>query len=360
MNPARTNDIEREALLFRAIIDSSDDAIISKSLDGIITSWNKSAERLFGYMAAEVIGKPITILIPPDRLNEEPEILARLRRGERVDHFQTIRRRKDGSLLHISLTISPVKDRDGNIVGASKIARDITENKRVEAELRRANHDLEQFALSASHDLQEPLRSLKIYSELLTRNHAAKLDGEALDFLSFIRNGAIRMEKLVSDLLAYTQVPKFQEPTELADANEAVTEAIQALANSVQEAGACISADALPSVRMHPAHLQQLFQNLIGNAIKYRRPQQRPSVRITAHRQDREWIFAVSDNGIGIASEYKEQVFDLFKRLHSDQEYSGTGIGLAICKRIVELYHGRIWVESEPGQGCTFRFTVPT
>src|SRR5579862_2332254 len=153
---------ERAALLLGAIVDSSDDAIISKNLDGIITSWNKSAERLFGYTAAETIGQSITMLIPPDRLQEEPEIISRLKRGERVDHFETVRRRKDGTLIDLSLTISPVKDRHGNIIGASKIARDITERKQAEAEqkrieddLRRANHDLEQFAFSASHDLQE-------------------------------------------------------------------------------------------------------------------------------------------------------------------------------------------------------------
>jgi PAS domain S-box-containing protein len=353
------NDLEREAMLLRAIVDSSDDAIISKDLSGIITSWNKSAERLFGYTAAEVIGQPITILIPPDRLDEEPEILARLKRGERVDHFETIRRRKDGSLLDISLTISPVKDREGNIVGASKIARDITENKRVTDELRRANRDLEQFAFSASHDLKEPLRALNIYSELLTNNHASKLDGEALEFLSYLRAGAMRMEKLVSDLLAYTQVTKFQKPSELADANEAVAAALQSLGNSIGESDACISTDVLPSVHMHPVHLQQLFQNLIGNAIKYRNREQRPVVRITADRQIGQWAFAITDNGIGIPSEDKEHIFGLFKRLHSDAEYSGTGIGLAICKRIVEQYNGRIWVESEPGQGSVFRFTLP-
>jgi PAS domain S-box-containing protein len=356
---AGIGEIEREALLFRAIIDSSDDAIISKDLTGVITSWNRSAERLFGYTAAEAVGQPITILIPPDRLDEEPQILARLKRGERVDHFETIRRRKDGNLLEISLTISPVKDREGNVVGASKIARDITESKRVEAELRRANYALEQFAFSASHDLQEPLRAVKIYSELLLKDHASKLDEEALGFLGYLRDGAMRMERLVCDLLAYTQVPEFQKSSELADAKELLATALQSLENSLAESDARISTDVLPSVRMHPAHLQQLFQNLIGNAIKYRRRGKQPAVRITADRQVGQWVFAVSDNGIGIASEYKENIFGLFKRLHSDAEYSGTGLGLAICKRIVEQYNGRIWVESEPGQGSVFRFTVP-
>jgi PAS domain S-box-containing protein len=186
---------ERASLLLSAIVESSDDAIISKDLNGVITSWNRGAEHMFGYTAAEAVGQPVTILIPLDRLYEEPEILARLRRGERVDHFETMRRRKDGTLLDISLTISPVRDTRGTIVGASKIARDISgrkhaekEQKRVQDELRRANQDLEQFAYSATHDLQEPLRTVKIYAELLAKRYGEALDEEAIEFVRHLRN----------------------------------------------------------------------------------------------------------------------------------------------------------------------------
>jgi PAS domain S-box-containing protein len=350
---------ERAAMLLSAIVDSSDDAIVSKNLDGIITSWNKSAERLFGYTADEAIGQPVTIIIPPDRLTEEPEILTRLRRGERVDHFETVRRSKDGTLLDVSLTISPVRDAQGAIIGASKIARDISDRKRIEDDLRRANQELEQFAFSASHDLQEPVRSVKIYSELLAKHFEGRLDTEALEFLGYLRLGATRMETLVRDLLTYMQVTKFESPAEITDANESLKIALANLAGTVLETGAQITADSLPSVRVHGAHLQQLFQNLIGNAIKYRSPQRPPVVHVTAQGYNGHWIFAVTDNGIGIDSEYKERIFGLFKRLHTTDEYSGTGIGLAICQRIVERYRGRIWVESEPGRGSTFRFTLP-
>jgi PAS domain S-box-containing protein len=480
------NAAERAGLLLGEIVNSSDDAIISKDLNGVITSWNISAERLFGYTAEEAIGKSVTILIPSDRLDEEPKILSRLKRGERVDHFETIRQRKDGALLDISLTISPVKNKEGNIIGVSKIARDITERKRAEAallasearfrqladsmpqivwcarpdgyidyynerwyeftgfsrdafgdkswepilhpddlqncretwygsirsgnpyhiecrfwdrreqswrwfmgralpardaggnivkwfgsctdidvqkrvedELRRANQDLEQFAFSASHDLQEPLRSIKIHSELLEKTCGEGLDGQALNFLKYVRDGATRMEMLVRDLLAYTQVTKFEKPQELADAEEALNATLANLAGAVSETGARITADPLPSLRVHGAHLQQLFQNLIGNALKYRSPNEPPVVHVTAKRQSDYWVFSVSDNGMGIDSEYKEKIFGLFKRLHTSDEYSGTGIGLAICHRIVDRYHGRIWVESEPGRGSTFRFTLP-
>jgi PAS domain S-box-containing protein len=654
---------ERVALLLSAIVDSSDDAIISKDLNGIITSWNKSAERLFGYTAAEALGQSVALLlIPSDRQDEESEILARLRRGERVDHFETVRKRKNGSLFDISLTISPVKDRQGRIIGASKIARDISdrkrsqkaihglndqltadlaalmrmqqlstrllqlddfpqllneimvaaieitgadmgtvqlledgelkivaqrgfaapyldffacarqdeaawgvsarrrervivedvadspifagkpslpvmlaaqaralqstplvtrggqilgmlsthyrtirrpadrdlhmldilgrqtadlierkraeaallsserrfrqladsmpqivwtasaggqidycnerwyeftgflrdepdgweliihpddaqlwrnawkaavesgrsfnvehrlrdrrenrwrwfiaralpihepdgtvlkwfgsctdidEQKRVQEDLRRANVDLEQFAFTASHDLQEPLRTVKIYSELLAQRYEQTLDEEARKFIRFLRIGATRMEVLVRDLLSYTRLSMPEEPVAPADANEALQVALGDLAGAVAQSGARITSDSLPSLRVHATHLQQLFLNIVGNAIKYRSPERPPEVHISAEHKGGDWVIAVRDNGIGIEAEYKENIFGLFTRLHSNDRYSGTGIGLAICQRIVDRYHGRIWLESEPGQGSTFRFSFP-
>ncbi len=480
------NQAERAGLLLQAIVDSSDDAIVSKDLNGIVTSWNKGAERIFGYTAEEAVGQSITIIIPPDRLDEEPKILARLRRGQRVDHFETIRRRKDGTLLNISLTISPVKDPKGKIIGASKIARDITDRKRAEAaliaseakfrqladsmpqivwtarpdgyldyynerwyeytgfsrdsfgdaswqpvihpddrqrcrdawyqtigsgkpyeiehrfwdrrsnrwrwfmgralpvreaegrivkwfgsftdiddqkrveeELRRANQDLEQFAFSASHDLQEPLRTVKIYSELLVQTLGGKVEGDTEEFLRYLQSGATRLELLVRDLLTYTQASTFEPPTRTIDAGAVLKTTLASLAGRISETSAEIVSGTLPAVRVHEAHLQQLFQNLLSNAMKYRSPERVPAIKVTAEPRGEQWVFAVSDNGIGINPEYKERIFGLFKRLHSNEEYSGTGIGLALCRRIVDRYNGRIWAESRPGQGSTFSFTLP-
>ena len=239
------------------------------------------------------------------------------------------------------------------------IFTDVTARKRAEAELLRANQDLQQFAYSASHDLQEPLRSVKIYSELLAQQLGDKLEGAPRDFLNFVSSGATRMEMLVRDLLAYTQAGQLERPETAQDANDALKGALANLDNAIRESGAEVISEPLPSVPVHATELHQLFQNLVGNAIKYRRPKTAPVVKVTARRDAECWLFSVSDNGLGIEAEYKERIFGLFKRLHTGDEYSGTGIGLAICQRIVERYGGRIWVESEVGKGSTFNFTLP-
>jgi PAS domain S-box-containing protein len=630
------------SLLLASIVDTSDDAIASKDLNGVVTSWNKGAERLFGYTAEEAVGRTIIeLVIPPDRQDEETNILARLAHGEKVDHFETLRRHKDGRLLDVSLTISPLRDANGRITGASKIARDIGDRKRTERldheqtrileliasakpmadclialtaavewlrpgvraavltvssegkidtafgahlpqafgkalhgtpvsdlplsggrtvfcenietapgwskafrgicresdirschaalvsvagrpsavvflcfsdrqravwdmrvtdfcvrtagiaierervasalreseeqfrqlaevgpqmiwlngpagelqfvnrrwvefsgmdleatkdsaqiasrfhpddrlaerwqasvqtgkpfeaearlrgrdgefrwfmmrgipirdeqgriqrwfgasvdihenklmqlELARANQDLEQFAYSASHDLQEPLRNVKIFSELLFRRHASELQGEALDFLHHVSDSASRMEGLVRDLLAYTQTGALGQPPEPVDAGAVLKSALANLASAISETSATVAYDHLPVLPAHAAQLQQLFQNLIGNAIKYHRPGVPPVIRVSVTRQKADWLFSISDNGIGIEPRYRERIFGLFKRLHAHNEFPGTGIGLALCLRIVERHHGKIWVESEPGHGSTFYFTL--
>jgi PAS domain S-box-containing protein len=252
----------------------------------------------------------------------------------------------------------PVFGGNGEVEAIAGTTRDVTDRKLAEEEIRRANKDLEQFAYTASHDLQEPLRSVKIYTQLLTSRYGDQLDGKALELFDFVRSGANRMEMLVRDLLAYTQTAILQKPSTATEATDALQEAIANLAAIVSETGAKILFDPLPFVTVHRTHLQQLFQNLVGNAIKYRRAEVPPEIHVNAKRQSGYWQFCVSDNGIGIEAEYKEQIFGVFKRLHGD-DYSGTGIGLAICQRIVERYHGRIWVESEPGQGSQFYFTIP-
>jgi signal transduction histidine kinase len=222
-----------------------------------------------------------------------------------------------------------------------------------------ANADLEQFAHSASHDLREPIRSISFYSELLGRHYGEVLDQQGRDFLVSVQSGVQRMETLLADLLSYAHASSIpDELLEPVSAREPLEAALEDLAGAIQESGASIRVGEMPSVRMRQSHLGQVFQNLVGNAIKYRgmEPLQ---VRIDARREDNHWLFWVEDNGIGIPAEYRETIFGIFKRLHTSRAYSGTGMGLAICQRIVERYRGRIWVESEPARGSNFYFTVP-
>ena len=354
------------ASLLSAIVESSDDAIVSKDLNGTIRSWNTGAERLFGYTPSEAIGKPITIVIPADRIDEEPEILRRLQRGERVDHFETIRKHKDGTLLNVSLTISPVKDAQGKIVGASKVARDITQRKRQEqalqaanAALTRSNADLQQFAYSASHDLQEPLRMVATYSELLRKEFGGQLGPGGDEYIGYTIEGALRMERLLRDLRAYARASNAdQEPTQEVDADEVLDNTLSTLEAALRDSGGAVSRTALPRVRIQAFELEQIFQNLIGNAIHYR-SEEPPRITVAAETREKEWLFSVRDNGIGIDPQYKDQIFEIFKRLHSAADYPGTGMGLAICQRIIERAGGCIWVESGLGRGSTFFFTLP-
>lgn len=358
--------------LLRSIVESSGDAIIAKDLNGIVTSWNRGAEQIFGYTAAEMIGKPISTIAGPGRENEMGEILNRIRNGETVDHFQTVRRTKDGRLIHVSLTVSPLLDSLGRVAGASKIARDITEsvqaagrlaqlNKQLRAsneELERSNEDLERFAFVASHDLQEPLRMITVFSQLLVKRYADRLDEDASLYVSNVVQGSERMRDLLADLLAYTALgARPVEPGESLDLNVLIESLRQDLKLVIEDSGAVITSTWLPALKVHRAHFAPLFQNLLSNAIKYR-SQAPPRIHVSFEQSGDMLRFAVSDNGIGIEPEYHDKIFVAFKRLHG-KDIPGTGIGLAICQRVIERYGGRIWVESGSGEGSKFMFVLP-
>jgi PAS domain S-box-containing protein len=264
-----------------------------------------------------------------------------------------------------TISCSPVYTGDGAVVGVQAIVQDITERKRTERELQRinrqltkANEDLEQFAYSASHDLQEPLRMVSIYSQMLKRQFDGQLGPVGGEYINHTIQGATRMAQLVRDLLAYLHTSVNPEPAPWMDANAAVQAVLKGLEVAIAESGGVVLASPLPRIRMHSVHLEQVLQNLIGNALKYR-GNETPHIFVSCERSGNEWRFSVADNGIGIAPEYKEQIFGIFKRLHSASAYPGTGMGLAICRRVVLRYGGQIWVESEPGDGSTFYFTVP-
>jgi PAS domain S-box-containing protein len=358
--------------LLASIVQSADDAIYSKDLNAVVTSWNRGAERIFGYQASEMIGRSIETIFPPGRSDELAGIMRRIASGERIEHYETIRRTKSGEFLNVSLTISPMQNPRGQISGASVISRDITEQVRaaervakLNADLQRSNEvlaltnqDLERFAFIASHDLQEPLRMITAYSQLLIHSYPDQFDSKAKTFVDNIVDGTTRMRDLLSDLLAYTEIRNREdEGSEVVDLNSVIENVTQNLKASIDETGAVVTSGPLPTVHASRAHFEPLFQNLIGNAIKYRSAQP-PRIHVSVEEVNGELRFSVSDNGIGIDPEYHKQIFEVFRRLHG-KKIAGTGVGLAICQRVVERYGGRIWVESKSGQGATFWFTLP-
>jgi PAS domain S-box-containing protein len=349
-----------------SIVESSEDAILGLSLKGNIENWNDGAVRSYGYSKEEAFNKNVSIIFPNDNLGEIDVLLGRIKNGEHINHFETIRKKKDGSLIYVSQAISPIKDYENKVIGVSSIERDISEKKiseeklnNVLLELERSNKELEQFAYITSHDLQEPLRTIISYSQLTQEIYADKLDEKGKQFLNYASEGAQRMQNLINDLLEYSRIEKAGTTFEPTVCNEIVKTAITNLNLSISESKAEVICDDLPIVMGDKIQLIQLFQNLIGNAIKYR-GKLSPKIFINATKKENIWFFSVKDNGIGFNSEYAEQIFLIFQRLHSRKTYKGSGIGLALCKRIVERHGGTIWAESEPEKGSIFNFTIPS
>jgi light-regulated signal transduction histidine kinase (bacteriophytochrome) len=278
----------------------------------------------------------------------------------------------DGKVRYLSTSGHPVFDESGRFTGYRGVGRDITERKTAEAalqaahedlerkarELARSNAELEQFAYVASHDLQEPLRMISSYTQLLERRYAGKLDDDAREFMQFIVGGAARMKQLIEDLLAYSRVGTRTRPLQVLSMQGVFDRAVSNLRAAIEASGAVVTAGDLPSVLGDEIQLVQLLQNLVGNAIKFRGDQP-PRIHVDAVESEADWQFRVRDNGIGIETAYFDRIFMVFQRLHTRDEYDGTGIGLAICKKVVDRHGGRLWVESTPGAGSTFHFTLP-
>jgi PAS domain S-box-containing protein len=263
----------------------------------------------------------------------------------------------DGAFRSFLTRVEPVKDSSGNVVRWFGTNTDITEQRRIEEQLRRMNRELEEFAYVASHDLQEPLRMVNIYTHLILRN-LSDMDGKLSEYSAFVRQGVTRMEALIHDLLAFSRtVHADEQSAATADLALSLSEAMSVLKNRIEESGAIITAGTLPCVRGDTDQMAHVFQNILSNALKYRKENVTPAIRISASLENDQWIVSVSDNGIGFDPKYSERIFGLFKRLHSN-DYPGTGLGLAICKRIVERHGGRMWAESKPGEGATFYFSA--
>ncbi len=355
-----------------AIVDSSDDAILSIDLKGIVTAWNKAGERVFGYAAAEVVGKPMSMLFPPERLGEEDEILSRIQRGERVEHFETVRLCKDGKSIDVSVTISAVRDAAGAIVGASKIARDITERKRAEQEIQRlydelgrrliqleaANKELEAFTYSVSHDLRAPLRHIGGFSKILTEEFASSLPEEAQRHLQRIEEGTRRMGLLIDDLLNLARVGRYDLRLQVTGLKSVVEEVMGSLKSDLADRKVEWKIGNLPYVECDAALMKQVFQNLQSNALKFTRPRTKAVIEVGQEQQNSATVVYVRDNGVGFSMKYAEKLFGVFQRLHRAEDFEGTGVGLATVQRIIQKHGGRIWAEAELDKGATFYFTL--
>jgi PAS domain S-box-containing protein len=342
-----------------------DYAIITLDQDGNVVNWNKGAERIKGYTIQEILGRNFRIFYTPAaRASHTPELLlATALRDGRVTH-EDYRVRKDGTLFWGSITITALYNNEGLHTGFIKITRDLTEKKKVEEKTRSylhklevENRELEQFTYIASHDLQEPLRSISTLAELVANEYTGKLDENADSYLRFIKQSSNRMSDLIKALLDYSRIGR-ERKKEMVDCNQLVLTVVDDLRSAVQDSKAQLIMEDLPVIQAYPVELKLLFQNLLSNAIKFRKKEVPVVVRITCIRKEDEWEFVFADNGIGIAPRHQEKVFEIFQRLHNKLQYEGTGIGLAHCKKIVALHGGRMWLQSEPGEGSQFYFTI--
>ncbi len=360
-----------------AIVESSDDGIVGKDLQGIVTSWNGGAERIFGYTAAEMIGQSITRLIPPDRRDEEERILAQIRRGESVRHFETLRVRKDGGLIEVSVTVSAIKDATGRIIGASKVARDITAARWAAEEIRQlnatleqrvaertteleaANKELEAFSYSVSHDLRAPLRAIDGFSDAVLEDFGAQLPAEGRRQLQTIRDGAQRMGALIDDLLAFSRLGRQALAKRTVDTGRLVREALADLGSPWPDRQVEVRVEELPESYGDPVLLRQVWVNLLANALKYTRKREFARIDIGSLGERDQLVFFVGDNGTGFDMRYAGKLFGVFQRLHRAEDYEGTGVGLAIVQRVVHRHGGRVWAEAAVDQGATFFFSLP-
>jgi len=352
---------------YRGLLEAAPDAMVVVNQKGDIVLLNVQAEKQFGYHRDELVGQRMKNIIPAgfaerliaDALRSTEDALAQ----QIGTGIEITGKRKDGTEFPIEIMLSPLESAEGVLVTAA--IRDITMREVAEAhllykveELNRSNEELGQFAYIASHDLQEPLRMVASYTQLLARRYKGRLDSDADEFITFAVDGANRMQRLIQDLLAYSRVGTKGKELLETSSEEALQRALLNLRGAIADSGALVTHDLLPAVLADETQLVQLFQNLVGNAIKYQNPGV-PRIHISAIKNGGgRWTFSVRDNGLGIDPQYFERIFVMFQRLHKREEFAGTGIGLAICKKIVERHGGEISVQSQPGKGSTFSFAL--
>jgi len=365
---------EEQRLQLADLVASSADAIVGLSLDGTIMSWNRGAERMIGYGAADAIGRKVDMLAVSDGGDDTAALLARVAHGEIIEAYETQRRRRDGSAIEVAVTLSPIRDSGGAVIGASEVARDITRQKTAERatlelaasleqrvdertrQLEDANEQLEVFAHSVAHDLRAPLRTMSGFAEALLEDFAADLPPLAVDYASRVRDGARRLDVLIEDLLKYSRLGREGVRLQPVGLDGLVDQIVEQSQRTIADKAAAVTVvRPMPVVLGHPSLIAQAVGNLVANALKYTRPGSSPVVRLRAERCPggvvRLWV---EDEGIGIAPEHRARVFELFQRLHSQAAFPGTGIGLAIVRRAAELMGGRVGIATAPGAGSHF------
>lgn len=348
---------------YRQIVELAEEGIWVIDNDAITTYVNHAMARMLDYSELEMLGQQLFDFMDEQAKQSANDLMDRRKEGIAERHEFRLKS-KHGKDVWTYMSSSPVMDEKGNLLSCCALVYNISDRKESEQQmlqltedLKRSNEELEQFAYVASHDLQEPLRAITSYTQLLAQRYQGNLDDKADKYINYVVDGAIRMQQLINDLLAYSRTGRGQE-FELTDCKGVVQQSLYNLQIAIAETKARVTCEEMPTIMVDEFQLVQLFQNLIGNAIKFCR-ENIPLVHIDAVKSKSEWLFSVRDNGIGIAPEYADRIFIIFQRLHSRREYSGTGIGLSMCKRIVERHGGRIWVESQEGEGATFYFTIP-
>ena len=360
---------ESEERIQQLITNVKDYAIIRLDSDGRVASWNPGAERIKGYRADEIEGCHFSVFYEASAVTAgRPQEALDTARRDGTFEDEGWRVRKDGSVFWANVVISSFADSTGALRGYWKITRDLTERKNAEDELRsvvdrlrRSNRELEQFASIAAHDLQEPLRKIQAFGGRLRSASGARpaLDEQSTDYLNRMLSAAERMRRLINDLLAFSRVTTRPEPFVAVDLSAVVQDVLTDLEVRLHESGGRVEVTSLPTAMAAPSQMRQLFLNLLGNAIKFRRSSEAPLVVICGDERDGMARIVVRDNGIGFEPQYRERIFDIFQRLHGRQEYEGTGIGLAICRKIIDRHGGTITADGQPGVGATFTFTLP-
>jgi PAS domain S-box-containing protein len=348
------------ATLYRAQVRGLRDyAIFMADVHGTILTWNKGVEELLGYPEREFVGQHASIIFTDaDRAADVPG--TEMERARQEGQAANIRwhQRKDGTHLYTHGALQALRAEDGDLIGYVKVISDETRQKRLEDALMESNASLSQFSHAVAHDLLEPSRTIRAYSELLERSFTTTLPEEPKKILAYLQQGASRMQQLVEDLLAWSHLASEDEPGYSVSLNDDIEAAITQLRTAIEESGAAITHDPLPAVRAKQGQMVRLFQNLLSNSLKYRKVDEPPIIHVSATHDDDWWTIAVQDNGIGFDQKYANEIFGVFKRLHTEN-YAGTGMGLALARRIVERHGGRIWAESTPNRGSTFYFQLP-